>query len=240
IATTTGNAASFEGKILVFVNLGYSRLDGALTNADLTQTNAWIVDQTTGRVKTSYALDLDNKDIVNVQRILSASGLWSIDENGKLIAREIETQKLTVTGPQGITILDRATGGQVCVYSENNILKSESGACGSINANVTNSSTNATNTPADTTPPTITILGNNPAVIDVGASYADPGVTISDNVDQNLGYAASLNGGPALSQGAGLSLDTSTTTTHTILYTATDSAGNSATASRTVEVVEIQ
>ena len=66
------------------------------------------------------------------------------------------------------------------------------------------------------------------------------GVTVTDNVDQNLGYTASLDGGPALSQGAGLTLDTSTTTTHTILYTAADSAGNSSTATRTVEVVEIQ
>ena len=81
------------------------------------------------------------------------------------------------------------------------------------------------------------ILGNNPATIDVGASYADMGVTVTDNVDSNLGYTASLNGGPALSQGAGLLLDTSATTTHTILYTATDSAGNSANATRTVEVI---
>ena len=63
------------------------------------------------------------------------------------------------------------------------------------------------------------------------------GVTVTDNVDSNLGYTASLNGGPALSQGAGLLLDTSATTTHTILYTATDSAGNSANATRTVEVI---
>ncbi|MDP3935340.1 MAG: DUF5011 domain-containing protein, partial [Candidatus Giovannonibacteria bacterium] len=239
IATTTGNAASFEGKILVFVNLGYSRLDGALTNADLTQTNAWIVDQTTGKIKTSYALDMDNKDIVNVQRILSASGLWSIDENGKLIAREIETQKLTVTGPQGITIYDKK-GQAGCLSVEDvatGAINVTPGACGIANVQSSVLNTSASTTP-DTIPPTITILGNNPSVVEVGTSWADPGVTITDNVDQNLGYTASLNGGPALSQGAGLELDTSTTTTHTILYTATDSAGNTATTTRIVNVVE--
>jgi len=111
------------------------------------------------------------------------------------------------------------------------------GACGTA-TNVQSSVFNTSTTTTDTIPPTITILGNNPATIEVGASYADLGVSVTDNVDQNLGYTASLDGGPELSQGAGLSLDTSTTTTHTILYKAVDQAGNVETAQRTVEVVE--
>ncbi|MDP3762712.1 MAG: DUF5011 domain-containing protein [bacterium] len=229
------DAATTTGKILVFVNLGYSKLDSEIAKGE---SGGWIVDQASGRVKSSYGLE--------VPAIFASSGKWSIDENGKLIAREIETQKLTVTGPPGlpgqagITIYDRATGGPVCVFSENGVLKSETGACGSTTLTTsggTQATASASTSTPDTIAPTITILGNNPAVIAVGSTYADPGVTITDNVSQNLGYTASLNGGPALSQGAGLSLDTSTTTTHAILYTATDSAGNSATASRTVEVV---
>ena len=98
----------------------------------------------------------------------------------------------------------------------------------------------------DVEPPVITINGNNPSTINVGGAYADLGVTVTDNIDQNLGYTASLDGppggeasGPALSQGDGLTLDTSTAGTHTILYTATDSAGNTATATRTVNVVDM-
>jgi len=263
-------------KILVFVNLGYSKLDSEIAAGE---SGGWIVDQASGKIKSSYALDMDGKDIENVRRILSASGLWSIDENGKLIVQEIETQKLTVTGPQGITIYDRATGGPVCVFSENGILKSESGACGTnLEAGLPSGSPASSTPPADTEPlavssstpftindveplavssstpltvndvepPVITINGNNPSTINVGGAYADLGVTVTDNIDQNLGYTASLDGppggeasGPALSQGDGLTLDTSTAGTHTILYTATDSAGNTATATRTVNVVDM-
>jgi len=43
--------------------------------------------------------------------------------------------------------------------------------------------------------------------------------------------------GPEFPQGDGLTIDTSQLGTHTIIYTATDQAGNTATASRTVNVV---
>ncbi|MDP3785407.1 MAG: NYN domain-containing protein, partial [bacterium] len=226
------DAATTTGKILVFVNLGYSKLDSEIAGGNA---SGWIVDQASGRIKTSYTLDMDNKDIVNARRILSASGLWSIDENGKLIVQEIQTQKLTVTGPQGITIYDEDTGTPYCLKMKSGQIVSVSGTC-VFNPSAPSASSTPSAPPADTTPPTITILGNNPAIINIGASYADPGITITDNVDQNLGYTASLDGGPPLSQGAGLSLDTSTTTTHAILYTATDNAGNSANATRIVQV----
>lgn len=50
----------------------------------------------------------------------------------QLIADLIQTKNLEVGSseqPTGITIYDRATGQPVCVYSENSILKSESGKC---------------------------------------------------------------------------------------------------------------
>lgn len=77
----------------------------------------------------------------------------------------------------------------------------------------------------DTTPPTITLNGNNPAEIEVGSSYVDLGATVTDNVDQNLGFTMTPN-----------SVDTSTTSTQTLTFTATDSAGNTATVTRTVNV----
>ncbi len=52
---------------------------------------------------------------------------------------------------------------------------------------------------ASSTPPTITINGDNPAIITVGDSYADLGATMSDigtgqAGDTNLGYKTFLNG----------------------------------------------
>ncbi|MCE9643894.1 DUF5011 domain-containing protein [Candidatus Parcubacteria bacterium] len=92
----------------------------------------------------------------------------------------------------------------------------------------TASSTPAETEPAaapDTTPPTITLSGNNPATIQVGSSYVDLGATVTDNVDQGLGFTMTPD-----------SVDTSTTSVHTLTFTATDSAGNTTSVTRTVNV----
>lgn len=98
-------------------------------------------------------------------------------------------------------------------------------------------------TPPDGTPPqgggdegvvgpTILIQGNNPAEVLVGATYADLGVLVTDDKDQNLGVAYYVDGVKV----SEISLDTSTTTTYTIDYVATDNDGNTATSTRTVIV----
>jgi hypothetical protein len=91
---------------------------------------------------------------------------------------------------------------------------------------------------ASTTPPTITINGANPAIIQVGDSYADLGATVSDTGqgqagDTNLGlkYFGALV--------SNIVLDTSAAATDTIDYVATDTLGNTATSTRTV-IVEAQ
>lgn len=86
-----------------------------------------------------------------------------------------------------------------------------------------------------TTPPTITINGNNPAVIEVGDGYDDLGVTVSDvgpgqAGDTNLGYQTFLNGTLV----SNIVLDTNQVATDTIDYVATDSDGLTATSTRTV------
>ena len=109
---------------------------------------------------------------------------------------------------------------------------------------VTTGTSTEPTTPQDTTPPTITLNGNNPANITIGSSYSDMGAVITDNKDTNLGFTTSVFN----SDGAKLfndintnSLDTSTTTTYTIEYYAIDSSGNSAaTTTRTVNIVPME
>jgi len=84
---------------------------------------------------------------------------------------------------------------------------------------------------ATDTPPVIAINGDNPAVIQIGASYTDLGVTITGpQADLNLGIKTYLNG--ALE--SGIALDTSVVATDTIDYVVTDQSGLTATSTRTV------
>ncbi|MBI3274095.1 MAG: hypothetical protein HYZ69_03035, partial [Candidatus Colwellbacteria bacterium] len=127
------------GKILVFVNLGYSKLDDnlqGLTSAggETLTTNAFFIDQTTGKLTASFTAGLDLKDnsLENVSKILSSNGSWSIDENGKLAVKEIKTDALEIGSPekpQGVTIYDKFTGEPVCVLSENKALVLKEGKC---------------------------------------------------------------------------------------------------------------
>ena len=96
----------------------------------------------------------------------------------------------------------------------------------------TTSGGDSTSTAPDTTPPVITINGSNPATIHVGDTYADLGATVTDNVDNNLGYKTFLNGALV----SNIMIDTSAAATDTIDYVASDSAGNTATSTRTVIV----
>ncbi|HUD02407.1 MAG TPA: tail fiber domain-containing protein [Candidatus Paceibacterota bacterium] len=86
-----------------------------------------------------------------------------------------------------------------------------------------------------TTPPTISIQGQNPATIHVGDTYTDLGALVTDNQGHRLGYTTYLNGTLVST----LTIDTSTTTTDTIDYVATDTWGNTATSTRTVIIAPV-
>ncbi|VVB54874.1 Uncharacterised protein [uncultured archaeon] len=77
----------------------------------------------------------------------------------------------------------------------------------------------------DTTAPVITITGANPASVTVGGTYVDAGATAKDAVDGVVAVTAVST------------VDTSVVGSYTVTYSATDAAGNKATAVRTVNVV---
>ncbi len=77
----------------------------------------------------------------------------------------------------------------------------------------------------DTTPPSIALLGDNPLEINYASEFSDPGAIATDDVDGNL-MVTSVG-----------EVDTSRVASYTIEYSATDSAGNQASATRTVVVV---
>ncbi|UFH59121.1 DUF5011 domain-containing protein [Sulfurovum mangrovi] len=79
---------------------------------------------------------------------------------------------------------------------------------------------------ADTVAPVVTLQGDATVTIKVGESYTDAGATATDDLD---GVLTPVQSG---------SVDTSTAGTYTVTWTATDTAGNIGSASRTVIVVE--
>ncbi len=85
------------------------------------------------------------------------------------------------------------------------------------------------------TPPTITINGDNPAIIQIADSYADLGATVNDTGpgqagDTNLGLKTFLNATLV----SNIVIDTSQPATDTINYVATDQNGLTSTSTRTV------
>ena len=78
----------------------------------------------------------------------------------------------------------------------------------------------------DNTSPTIIITGSNPASVYIGDSYSDAGATATDTVDGTVTTTVISN-----------DLNTSTIGTYTITYSATDTAGNISTSTRTINVI---
>jgi hypothetical protein len=86
----------------------------------------------------------------------------------------------------------------------------------------------------DKTPPTITLLGENPVRLNIGDTFTDPGVSVVDEVDGTDPVVTYVNG---LERNvASDPLDTSVETTYIITYTTTDKAGNTSSATRSVIV----
>ena len=98
------------------------------------------------------------------------------------------------------------------------------------------STTISTASTTDTVPPVITLQGIDPTTIAVGSAYIDLGATVSDNVDTNLGIHVSVDGGATTTPDM-IIINTSTPGTHTILFSATDAAGNTGYATRIVSVI---
>lgn len=145
----------------------------------------------------------------------------------------------TAEKPVGITLYD-PNGQPYCVRLEvGGALVSEAGECPSNNSGqMPSGETSSGISPtSDTTPPTITILGNNPAEVELGSTYVDLGATVTDDTDQNLGVTASIDGTEVGDTG-NIQIDTSTPGERLIEFRATDQAGNSVTVSRIVNVVD--
>jgi len=78
----------------------------------------------------------------------------------------------------------------------------------------------------DIIPPTISLVGSPTINIKLDNTFTDPGATATDNIDGNLTSSIITSG----------SVDTSTIGTYSITYTVSDTAGNSASVTRSVTI----
>ena len=78
----------------------------------------------------------------------------------------------------------------------------------------------------DTVAPVITLNGDEVMSVEAGTSYTDPLATATDDVDGDVSVTTTGT------------VDTSTVGTYTLTYSATDAAGNTGSATRTVNVVD--
>ena len=80
--------------------------------------------------------------------------------------------------------------------------------------------------PVDTTSPVISILGTNPLTVALGSAYTDAGATALDNLDGDLTSQISVVN----------NVNTAIAGTYSVVYSVSDLAGNSVSASRSVTV----
>ena len=121
-----------EGVITVFVNVSYSKLDN-VANGELTIGDFWKFDATKAKMVAQTNVDLSSHDLTGVRSIVSDSGLWSIDANGRLIVENIEVRGTikvgTPTRRTGITLYDEVSGLPYCVSLSGGAMKQTAGDC---------------------------------------------------------------------------------------------------------------
>jgi hypothetical protein len=79
----------------------------------------------------------------------------------------------------------------------------------------------------DTTPPVITLVGPSVMIVECGTPFIDPGATATDICDPSVAITVNTGG-----------LNTNALGVYSVVYTATDDSGNTATTTRMVTVVD--
>ncbi|MCL9972056.1 MAG: DUF5011 domain-containing protein, partial [Candidatus Pacebacteria bacterium] len=205
------NPDTCVGRVTVFLEPGVDLTIGNMLQ-DAQEGILTLADAVTALTNTAFEQGAELTRFVAGQ-VVAQVGIFD-----KIFAKEVHTEKLCV--------------GEVCV-TEQEFLQMLQGAAGNAGGGSGSGGSGGAGAP-DTEAPVITIVGNNPAEVTVGTTYADLGATVTDNVDQNLGITTLVNGVEMTT----VIIDTGTAGEHTVTYTATDLSGNVGTATRTVIVTE--
>jgi hypothetical protein len=219
-------ASSTSRMILVLVNPGYKVIGTAndifatTTIAEILGPNSTSSPQTWSSAFADASETLRNAisslgDVV--VRVSNDVQYAAVGIYNKIFAKEVHTDKLCVE--------------DVCVTKQEFVKMVQM-------ANTSSATGGSTSVTTSSTGPTITLFGNNPAEISVGVVYSDLGVSAKDSSGNELGYTVSVDGATSTEPSL-MNIDTSISGSHQIIYRAVDGAGNSASATRVVNVVDI-
>lgn len=251
IVTTQTNTLSIDNSYIVSVNLETYTPSIQITNVTEDDTSYYI-DYTLGTI------DLDGgawRDVTKKKELVVAKealhgkdlGLYATGQLAEVGSQELarlrETQKIEKGNGVTEQVVATTYSGLIGKFldSKEEVLPGYTPVIPEPTPSESSPATEESSpTPAvssssgDTTPPGITILGNSLARIPINSTYVDLGVVILDNVSTNLEPSLVVDGVHVSS----VSLDTRSAGEHTISYTAQDSAGNTATVTRTVTVYD--
>lgn len=242
IALEPYNSMTLGDGIMVFVNLRNNAdmlaLAQQVASSTATTTTGWLIN-TAFASSTSYVKDaltslfgtISNIAQTGVRHLGSAvyatAGVFNSLITQQLTADVVNTQKLCL----GTTCIDE--------NQLKTILNAQAAGTGSAAPAPTGTSGGASapgsSTTPDTTAPTVSVVGANPASVTVGEVYIDLGATVTDNRDPSPTMHTFLDG--FLSDS--FSLNTSAAGIHHVDYVATDNSGNTATSTRVINIVAV-
>ena len=161
-------------------------------------------------------LDVSQDQLIQIQNRVDGMSISEIKDRREALLLEKASLEDEQTTSQSPAVLKEGRARLDIVRAELWVLV---GALVSVNALDGESGYSS---PPDTTPPVITINGDNPATVELGDTYTDAGAYAND------GSVVSSSG----------TVDTNTVGSYTITYSATDFFGNTGTATRIVNVVD--
>ena len=237
---------SLTGESIVTIPQGGTYIDAGATATDNVDTNITVITENPVDTSTvaSYtvrytAQDAAGNNATAVTRTVNVLAQVVVDSTAPVITL-IGDNPVTIT--EGDTYTDAGATAtdnvdtNVTVITENPVDTSTvasytvrytaQDAAGNNAAAVTRTVNVIARVVVDTTPPVITLIGDNPVTITEGDTFTDAGATATDNVDSNVTV---ITENP---------VNTSTVASYIVRYTAQDAAGNNATTvTRTVNVV---
>ncbi|KKU81582.1 MAG: putative T4-like protein proximal tail fiber [Parcubacteria group bacterium GW2011_GWA1_47_8] len=170
--------ANGVGKVTVFVNLAYTKLDPALSSGTVNPSDSassafWSIDNSSGRIKFANALDINDFDMVNVKAIRGSADKWSIDASGRMVVEDLEVRGTAKIGsPErrtGITLYDELSGAPYCLSISGGVTKTTSGECASAGASQAASASGTSGTSGGS--------GSTPSVVDTTTTTTTPETT---------------------------------------------------------------